>query len=351
MKSPLSCRFWLCAALSLLLAAVPRQAGAEQAQPRILAVPANAAWQHAETGMILPPQATGLKRHEIRDSTDAEMDVIADYADEADGLVATIYLYRTMTPDVALWFDRAATVIQLRPGWGLQNVPLPAPTAFARPGASAASGLRLAFDVNMPEARSTALAIAPLGTNWLLKVRLSATRLDRAALDERLTAFIQALRWPAESAPGRAAVPIAACPSPLRLRTARVVRTDMSASLIDAVGGQMAAEHEGPPPVYCREPGGTLEQGVYRPNGATDAYLIALGDSGGALSLAEALDLSALLGSGGGGRRIAMTLLGRNGTSVYPSFNRLPPPEQALEVMRRTGSTISVTTGNPPQHK
>lgn len=336
----------------LLLAAAPQSARAEQTQPRTLAVPATAAWQHAETQMILPARVGSLVREEIRDSTDAEMDVSTSYSDEAEGLVATVYLYRTMTPDVPLWFDRAMTAIMLRPGWGLEGASLPPPAAFARPAAATASGLRAAFDVNAPDVHSTAVAIAPLGTNWLLKIRLSSPRLDRAALDARLTAFIEGLRWPAEAAPGRVAVPILACPNPLRLRNARVVRTDMSGALMDAIGGTMVAEHEGTPPVYCREPGGTAERGVYRPDGSNDAYLIALGDSGTAFSLAEAIDLSALMGGGTGGRRIAMTLLGRNGTSVYPSFNRLPPPDQALAVAGATGSTISVTTSsNPPRHQ
>jgi len=334
-------------ALVLLLAVASQPAPAQPPQPRTLAVPAAAAWQHAETQMILPPRVAGLTRAEIRDSTDAEMDVSASYVDEAEGVVATVYLYRTMTPDVALWFDRSVTAILLRPDLGLAAAAPPAPSAFARPGATTASGLRVALDVNGAETRSTALAIAPVGTNWLLKIRLSAARLDRAALEERLTAFIQGLRWPAEAAPGRVAVPIVDCERPLRLRTARIVRSDMSNALIDAVGGVMVAEHEGTPPVYCREPGATVERGVYRPDGSSEAYLIALADSGTALSLAEAIDLSAIMGSGGGGRRIAMTLLGRNGTSVYPSFNRLPPPEQAMRVAGATGSTISVTTTDP----
>jgi hypothetical protein len=296
--------------------------------------------------MILPPRSAGLVRGDIRDSTATEMDVSTSYAGE--DLVATVYLYRTMTPDVAMWFDRAVTVLMLRPDLGLARSAPPPATAFARPGATTASGLRASLDVNAAETRSTAVAIAPLGTNWLLKIRLSSPRLDRAALDERLTAFIQGMRWPAEATPARVAIPILPCPTPLRLRTARVVRSDMTGALMDAVGGVMVAEHEGTSPVYCGEPGATVERGVYRAGGSSEAYLIALGDSGTALSLAEALDLSALMGGGRGGRRIAMTLLGRNGTSVYPSFNRLPPPEQAMAVAGRSGTTISVTTRDPP---
>src|SRR4051794_20676419 len=169
-------------ALALLLAAVPQPARAEQTQPRTLAVPATASWQHAESGMILPPRVDGLVRGEIHDSTDTEMDVSAGYTDQAEGLAATVYLYRTMVPDVALWFDRALTVIMLRPGWGLEGAPPPTPIAFARPGSATLSGLRASQDVNIADVHSTAVAIVPLGANWLLKIRLSSPRLDRAAL-------------------------------------------------------------------------------------------------------------------------------------------------------------------------
>jgi len=338
-----------CAAWAFLMAATAQPASAQQAQPRILTVPATASWQHAETSMILPPRSAGLVRDEIRDSTDAEMDVSARYADEADALVATVYLYRTMTPDVALWFDRALSVILLRPEYALERATPPASTPFAPPGATITSGLRAAIDVNTSEARSTAVAVAPLASSWLLKIRLSSARLDRAALDERLTSFIQGLRWPAETSPGRVAVPVVDCPNPMRLRRARVVRSDMSNTLMDAFGGVLVAEHQGTPPVYCREPGATIERGVYRPGGSSESYLIALNDAGIALSLGEAIDLSAIIGGGGGGRRISMTLLERNGTSVYPSFNRLPPPDQAMAVAGQGGATISVTTSNPQQ--
>jgi hypothetical protein len=343
-----ACRALALTALALLLASSPGLAPAEQTQPRTLAVPATASWQHADTSMILPPRSAGLARGEVRDSTDAEMDVSASYVSEEDGLVATVYLYRTMTPDVALWFDRALTTIMLRPDFHLGNAQPPTPAAFARPGATTASGLRAALDVGVAEARSTALAIAPLGANWLLKIRLSSTRLERGALDERLTAFIQGLRWPAETAPAPAAVPILPCPSPLRLRNARVVRPDMNATVMDAFGGALVAQHQGTPSVYCREPGATVERGVYRPGGSTESYLIALGDSGLVLTVGHAIDLSALMGGHGPGGRISMTMQGRDDTSVYPSFDRLPPPEQALAVAHGTGATISVSSRPKP---
>lgn len=338
-------RLWLAIALVLAGAGLGREARAEAQQGRLLDVPASSAWQHAETQMILPARAGGLGRGEIRDLGDDEMDVVAQYRG-TDGTFATVYLFRTAVPDVALWFDRAATWIALRPEYGLNGGAVPEPTPFARPRAGTASGLRASIDLSGIELQSTAVAVAPLG-DYLLKIRMSSNRPDRAALDARLTQFIEDLRWPAARPGERPATPIAACSEPLRLRNARLVRSDIGNALIDAVLGSTLAgvgDEERPPPVYCREPGATLAYGVYRPDASRQAYLIALNDAGIALSLGEAIDIGELSGAGRSRRRISMTLLGRNSTSVLPSFDRLPPPAQAMAVaFGNRGPVLSVS--------
>jgi hypothetical protein len=275
------------------------------------------------------------------------MDVVTQYENPADGVFATVYLFRTAIPDAALWFDRALAAIMLRSEYGLDEASRPTPVPFARPGATAASGLRASIDVTSREPRSTSLAVAPLG-RYLLKVRMSSTNLDRAALDARLSRFIEGLRWPAAAPDERAAAAILDCPTPLRLRNARIVRSSGADTLMDALSGVvLEAADDVPAPIYCREPGATLQYGVYRANGAREAYLIALSDSGLALNIGQSLDLSALLGGGGQRNRFAMTLLGRDSTTVLPSFNRLPPPAQAVAVaFGNRGPTISVSTGD-----
>lgn len=315
-------------------------AGAQQAEPRTLAVPATETWRHAATGMSLPAQVSGLTRSSIRDNTNAELDVYATYANRDEGVFALVYLYRTMTPSVPLWFDRALATIMLPQ----QGAAPPVVAPFTRPGASAATGLRTVTTDPNPRLTSTTLAIAPLGPNWLVKIRLGTNRLDPAALDQRLSAFIAALPWPAEARTAYAAIPILPCATPLRLRPAQVVAHRTEDSLIDSVAGSMSLDQEASPPTYCREPGATIERGVYRPDGATDAYVIALNDAGIAVDVGQMTDVSDLLGEGRGRPRFGVTVLDRASFSAYPSFNRLPPPDQVLETVRGGPGPFTTTT-------
>jgi hypothetical protein len=272
------------------------------------------------------------------------MDVFANYANRDEGIIALVYIYRTMTPDVPLWFDRALATILLPQSGATQ----PVITPFARPGASAASGLRAATTDNVAGMRSTAIAVAPLGSSYLIKIRMGSTQLEPAALEARLTAFIAGLRWPAESGEARAVTAVEACPEPLQLREARIVRMQGADALMDALIGTMPEEtgtRRPPPPVYCREPGATVQMGVYRPNRSRNGYLIGLNDAGIAVSVGEATDLSALLGQASNGRRFAVAVLGRNVTTTYPSFNRLPPPTQALALVNSGQALTSSTVG------
>lgn len=330
-------------AAALLALASPSLA---QTPPRTLEVPAAKSWQHAATGMILPPVAAGLSRGAIVDRTSAEHDVSAEYGGE-DGLTTTVYLFRTLLPDPALWTDRALAAIALRPDLGLDPARLPAPAPFRRPGAASASGLRATLPLSGSGLTGTAVAVAPLN-GWLLKVRMTSARLDPAALDARLTAFIDALRWPSEARPAAAAAPVAVCPDSLTFKKAKTVKDDMGDVLMSALAGTVEMDQvekgEAEAAVYCREPGPLKPYGVYRPDRSRDSYVIALGDSGSALRLVPALDL---LASGrSGGKKVAMTLVEHDRTSVLPSFNRLPSPEQAMAVAfsgeRR--ETITVTT-------
>lgn len=319
-------------------------ASAQRQQPRLIDVPAASAWQHAATGMILPSRSAGVTRAQIRDATDGELDVTTTYEDPAGDLITTVYLFQTMLPAAPMWFDRALTALVANPQFALdQSIPA-VPISFTPPKASAASGLRASLGVNSGGFRSTAVALAPLGP-WMVKLRMSSRSLDRAALDQRLSAFIGELRWPAEVSAPPVAAAIQPCAEPLKLKKARLVSRDLTQTLIDAAMSVTVAERAGKPPTYCRESGPSPHYGVYRPDASKDQYVVALGDSGTALVVKRAFDLAALDGGSGGGRRYSLSLLKQNATEVLPSFNRLPPPDQAIGVvLGGKGPGISLVT-------
>jgi hypothetical protein len=321
-------------------------ASAQSAKPTRLEVPATASWQHAATGMILPPVSARFVRQDVSDNSGgAELDVAATYQDSTTGTVATVYVFRTMLPDAPLWFDRALDAILLRPNYKRADASPPAVTAFTPPKASRASGLRTSVALVPTPLRSTALAVAPVG-GWLVKVRMSSESLDAAALDARLSAFIDELRWPAEAKAPKAAAPIAPCATPLRFKKAKIVHDDLAQVLINSVTGGLAleaAEDSGPTAVYCREPGLAPERAVYRPSEAANSYAIAMDDAGTILQLAPALTIKGI-GSGG---KVSMTLMHRQTSDMLPSFNRLPSPDQAVNVLNSgRNSGISVEAGD-----
>lgn len=332
------------------LAALLATAAYAQPRQRTLDVPATAGWKHAETDMILPPAPLGMTRSWLRDATSDELDVSAEYKDAAAGLIATVYIYKTTLADAPLWFDRSLETVRNLPNWKLGASPRPAVTAFAPPGQAVSTGLITGFDVDALGQRGSAIAVAPLGS-WLVKVRMSSTRLDGAATQERLRAFVSALRWPKRDGKLVAAVPIEACAAPLQLRRAKVVKPDMTQSLLSGLLGAISTRPQPTPTAvaYCREPGSNVRFGVYRPNASASSYILALGDAGVALSLQPAMNLDDLQrGKSGTPRGWSMSLLERNSVGVMPMFNRLPPPEQAYDVASKASPSMSMGLKDKP---
>jgi hypothetical protein len=325
-------------------------AGAASAQPelRTVTAEAGASWTHRLTKVTLPPMAAGLVRGEIRDLTAEELDVVADYRDPAGDLLATIYIYKPGVNDVAIWFDQAAQAIRATPLYGLNGAAVPAPAPFARPGAGAAGGLRLSLDLPGPDLKSTALAMAPIG-DFLVKIRLTSHGLDRASLDAKLDTVMSALGWPGEAGPAHAAAAMASCAVPLKTKQAKIVHDDLGQVLMNSVAF-ISMEREGPPPVYCREPGLPPELGVYRADGDGNSYVVALNDAGLALMVGPALSLDALMGGGGGGKKYSMTRVNHGSTEVLPSFNRLPAPQQAVSIAQGSRPTIMTTAPSETPH-
>ena len=246
-----------------------------------------------------------------------------------------MYLFHAASPDVALWFDRAAYALENRAGYGGATAAGPV-TAFALPGGSATAGLRAIYAPNKGPYKSTGLAAMPLG-DWLVTVRLSSTTLGPAQLDAKLIAIIGEIGWPRPvSTTASPAVPVAACSSPLAFpKKAKVKKPDLSQALLGSILASAAATGKaapGPDTVqpWCREGEATAEYAAYRKQANATGYMLALGDAGRIASVFPALSLPTMPGSGG----YSVTFTDVDGSvATYPSFDALPRPDQVMKLI------------------
>jgi hypothetical protein len=103
---------------------------------------------------------------------------------------------------------------------------------------------------------------------------------------------------------------------------------------------------------WCRDGQHSGSFGVYRADGARDAYLIAIGDAGRAVRVGRsggALVLSEINKDRSGPKAWSVSLIELGRTLTSADYNRLPPPAQAIAIAqngRFVSSTPSWGTGN-----
>ncbi|WP_238560177.1 hypothetical protein [Sphingomonas sp. Mn802worker] len=317
-----------------------------QARARDLPVPASKGWQHAQSGIILMPVLAGLTRTELSDATAGEFDVTARYEAADKSVITTLFLFHPAAGDAALWFDRARTALETSDALPGMSPASATPVAFAAPGATAASSLRQVYASPGGQFRSTALAVVPVG-GWLVVLRMTAPVMTAAQLSERMDQVIAGVRWPAGSmTAARAAVPVAACPQPLRYAKARVVKPDLADMMIAGLvhSGRVAKQDKTTVPAqvtWCRDGVGERNYGVYRSGDASGGYAMALGDAGRVISVEPSL--MAQINKTG---VYSVTLSDVDGSvSTFPSFDRMPSPTQVWSAIAG-GKPTSRTQGN-----
>lgn len=295
-----------------------------------LSIPAKAGWQQADTGIILMPVLAGLTRTEIADTGTDGLDLVAQYDDGKDDVVATIFLFQPGLASAPIWFDRSRTTIETRDIYRIEAAPPSA--SFAPPGWAAKAGLRATY-ASGSTLRSTAVAMAPIG-DWLIGIRLSSKSLDAAALDRTLDAVIGQIRWPKQPRDTIAAEAVMDCASKLALTKARVLKADMTEALIGGTLATMAhdpdrkTEEKIPPVRYCRDAVDAAWT-IYRADGSDRGYVLALNDAGRAISVQPSL--AALLM--GGKPRLSVNLLELGHTDTFAPIDRLPPPAQLITMI------------------
>ena len=336
------------ATIALLACAIV--ASASPATARDLPVPADKGWKHAATGIILRPTLVGLPRTGLSDSTTGEWDIMAQFTDAGEREVVSVYLFHAATPDVGIWFDRAAYAAAHRSSYGGARAVGPA-LPFPLPGQTVASGLRQTFVPNRGPYLSTSVAVASIG-EWLVTLRLSSTTLDAAGLDGRMSAALAGIDWPSSAAGSvRAARPVTACADLLPVAKAKLTRPDMSGALLGSLFAGIATTRAVPAPdpgedkQWCRDGEANEKFAVYHRAGVTNSYMMALGDAGRVASVTPAFAIPPAKPSG-----IATYLMDVDAsTTVFPSFDRLPRPDQVLKLVT-SGKPISRSTMNGNQN-
>ena len=320
-----------------------------------VASPAQAApWKHKYSKLQIPDQVTDLKLTNVKDAENNGLDVIVNFGSAEGGESTTIYVFRKTSGDVPVWFDRAAALIVVRPEFGRVTATTQ-PTSFIPPGQATATGLKQVFSTAGGEWKSTAVALIQMG-GWYVKLRLSSTTRTPDELAVRLEQTLVSLKWPTKLAAGPVATPITACTTPLSFAAeAALAPADPSAGLMAAVlasgagaaaagaananvkvKGRIVLEKPG---VWCRDSAivGDGDQSslvaVYRNDSQTDGYLLALGDSGRAISIGRN-SLAAILAEEGKVTAPTWTpsLILLDRTIVYRDFASLAPPIQLLAV-------------------
>lgn len=231
-----------------------------------------------------------------------------------------------------------------------------APAGFALPGDPAGrTGIRAIY---LPgegaHFRSTGIAMFRAG-DWYVKLRASSRTRDAATLGGWMTEVLGALVVPAKLAGDPAAAPVEECANRLEFPVAaQDAPADLASSLVSAVMGLTIAEAESEPEegdavpvVWCRDRTMDGFQAVFRPDAATDRYLLAFGDNGNAIMVAPDAG-AALLGIEDGNAsppaaRFTATLITAQKDVLFVAQDRLPSPERTVSLINggRTSSSYN----------
>jgi hypothetical protein len=313
-----------------------------QAAPSTIEAKSGQLWKHKASGTVLPAAIVGIARNSVREFGKGEWDVAGIYELPGLTIALTVYIYQPAVQDAAIWFAEARIPIESRSErYGKVNEVAGA-KAFIPTGETIPTGLRTVWSGDGAY-KSTALATAPVGRDWLMKIRLSSKDKTAPELDVLLTQVLSELRVPkAEIAV--AAAPIAPCTTKLKpLMVAKPAQNDGASALVGSlfsnyVMDQIEKPRKGakaapPPTPFCRDEALSTPLNVYRRDDASEFYVLSTGDSGRA-AIAQRDALGSLLAkTKDAPPAYSVQFVVPGEATVYGNYDRLPPPSQVIEIV------------------
>lgn len=311
-------------------------------------------WPHKDSGFAFPAVSGAFVRRDMSDISDGKrIDISATYDDPTTGSVATLYLYRPAMPDASLWFDIANWFLQRNDRFGATK-PAGGPTAFQIAPTGGSAALRQSYAISAA-GRSTGVAIVPVGP-WLIKLRMTSAAADPPLLDRMMRDFLNALPWPKRMPAAADGLPIAPCSTKLGTARADQIKQDPGMIIVGTMLASMAKEDEEkprdpaePPARLCRDDAQTgFVYPLYQIDEGRTGYVMAIGDSGTLLSVRNDPDSAVVSAELAGGTSeeapafFRVTVMTPQQWEQFPAFAQLPPPVQAMEVVRQS-RPLSVT--------
>lgn len=302
-------------------------------------------WEHSLSSLKIPANSGAFVRGEVNRYDEDGYNVSVGLVDPETDTIATVYVFRTGLESVPVWIDRASTVMLSNPALGsLSDSGLITGNFDAPNKAGVNSGHRVVASLGSGDYISTGVAMFN-HDGWLLKVRMSSKTLDHAQLDTALLNLIADLDMADAASSASVFVPIEDCADALSIRkNAKISRPDMMATIL--LGTVLSAAEEesekeekaGDGAVWCRDAASVRQYGIYRPNGDDDTYIIALGDAGISASMMK-YNFDELITPS---RGYLMSVSDGVTKEIFPPFNRIPKPAQALDVLNKYGPVTSI---------
>lgn len=338
------CMFGAQLAMVLMLS----EAAAAKSVP--IQVEAGAKYKHQASNVTLPATLGGIPRAHTTAFSDDLLDVGSEYIDADQTEYVSIYLFRNVSGDVPVWFDRARTaILNLK-----DKYPGAKPTgirAFVPKGQKLATGLMEVMTTDGP-LKSTGLMVLPF-SGFYAKLRVSSKVKGPTELEQMMWSIANEIDWKSKQNEQTAA-PVMDCTSTLTLSAnAKPVEASkedkMASALLSGLMSQMVAadpkKYKTTPGNFCREPNsGSWASDIYRFNQTNDSYMLALGDNGTAITV-DKNSLAALMGDKKGkpaGYSVRYILMAK--TISYPELDSLPTAERLTDYVDNSAPLSVATT-------
>ncbi|MEL7199744.1 MAG: hypothetical protein AAGL10_15645 [Pseudomonadota bacterium] len=339
----------MAAAALLAFAAAPSNA------QRPIEIDIGASWEHPHSGITVPATLGEIDRGRATEYAPDFLNIGFSFRSEGPYEELSVYIYRRTNGGVPVWFEQARTGIEIRDIYTGANLAFGV-EQYGWPGAEGWQGQRAIYSLpETPDIASTGLALFSVD-GWLVKMRASSETRSPEELAALMDQAFAELTPPDPSTPQEPAIAVVDCEEKLKFKKAKDAKQDGAASLLGALlGGVVAdkmAEADGETPTqaqpavaWCRDASISPMQVAYRANASTDAYLIALNDSGMGVSVGP--DMAAQLFAEEGKKSkipYAITVITDTQRINFVSQNRLPSLERVLEVINANRTTGSVST-------